>query len=302
MRVGRGRAGVGAACLVLALAGCASGPTNYEGVSGGLLPWAGALRPPEGYARRVNPLPANASAILEGRQVFAVTCAACHGPDMRGRGLSGVNVMPHPADLRAPHLANLSDGELYGYIAEGVHGTGMPAWKLVLTTEQMQAAERYVHSQGLVVPQDARVNPVPDSPGAITLGRQVFTQICASCHGLNARGAGPAGRSLQPRPADLTAPEVQRYSDGQLLWILEHGVTGTPMAGWVGQKVITHQQAWTILRYLRRLGKVEANPTSLTLFNDGFYRSYPVMSTVGNTFAPATPESPVKPSAKGAGK
>ncbi|HEX2863809.1 MAG TPA: cytochrome c, partial [Deinococcales bacterium] len=150
-----------AAGLALVLGACGSGPANYEGVNGGLLPFAGALRPPEGYANRGLTRPADAATILEGRQVFAVTCAACHGPEMRGRGVSGVNLWPHPADLRAPHLGNLTDGELYGYIAEGVHGTGMPAWKLVLTPAQMQAAARYVRSQQLVVPADARTNPVP---------------------------------------------------------------------------------------------------------------------------------------------
>ena len=288
-----------AACLGLALGltlltACASGPANYVGVSGGLRTHAGALRPPTGYAAFANPRPMDTATILEGRQVFAVTCAACHGPDMRGRGLSGVNILPHPADLRAPRLGNLTEGELYGYIAEGVPGVGMPAWKLALSASQMQAVERYVQSQLLIVPADARRNPLPDTPQEVVLGRQQYQQVCASCHASNARGVGPAGRSLQPRPADLTAPEVQRYSDGQLMWILEHGVVGTPMRGWVQQGVIDHQQAWAILRYLRYLGRKEAGPATLTPYRDGFYSRYPVVHAVNNTAPPTVPLLPGK--------
>ncbi len=279
------------------LSACASGPANYVGVSGGLRVHAGALRPPTGYADVVNPRPADNATLLEGRQVFAATCAACHGPELRGRGLSGVNIVPHPADLRAPRIRNLTDGELYGYIAEGVPGVGMPAWKLLLTPGQMQAVERYIRSQSLVVPPDARTNPLPGTPQEIVLGRQQFTQVCASCHGSNAHGLGSAGRSLQPRPADLTAPEVQRYSDGQLIWILERGIVGTPMRGWIDQKVINERQAWAIVRYLRYLARIEAEPLTFVPFKDTFYAQYPVFPSVSNTDAEKIPELPNSESA-----
>ncbi|TSA79780.1 c-type cytochrome [Deinococcus detaillensis] len=274
------------------LSACASGPTNYEGVSGGLRSYAGALRPPEGYKNVTLTRPNDVPTLLEGRQVFAATCAACHGPELRGRGLSGVNILPHPADLRAPRIGNLTDGELLGYIAEGVPGTGMPAWKLLLTRSQMEAVARYVRSRTLIMPKDTRTNPLPGTPPQIVLGRQNYIQTCAVCHGTNARGLSPAGRSLQPRPADLTAPEVQRYSDGQLMWILEHGIVGTPMRGWVTQKVIDRQQAWSILRYLRYLGRNEASPDTLPIFKDGFYSQYPVFQSVNNTTPQSVPSLP----------
>ena len=280
---GKPAAYLGLALYLTLLTACASGPTNYEGVSGGLRSYAGALRPPEGYKNLTLTRLADTPTLLEGRQVFAATCAACHGPAARGRGLSGVNILPHPADLRAPRIGNLTDGEVLGYIAEGVPGTGMPAWKLLLTRPQMEAVARYVRSLTLTLPQDTRTNPLPDTPQQIVLGRQNYMQTCGACHGTNARGLSPAGRSLQPRPADLTAPEVQRYSDGQLMWILEHGVVGTPMRGWVGEKVIDHQQAWSILRYLRYLGRNEASPDAFPVFKDGFYSQYPVFGSVNNT-------------------
>ncbi|OLV16234.1 cytochrome c [Deinococcus marmoris] len=274
------------------LSACASGPTNYQGVSGGLRSYAGGLRPPQGYKDIALTRPADDATLLEGRQVFAATCAACHGPELRGRGLSGVNILPHPADLRAPRIGNLTDGELLGYIAEGVPGTGMPAWKLLLTRPQMEAVARYVRSRTLILPEDTRTNPLADTPQQIVLGRQNYMQTCAACHGSNARGLSPAGRSMQPRPADLTAPEVQRYSDGQLMWILENGIVGTPMRGWVTQKVIDKQQAWSILRYLRYLGRDEDNPEAFPVFKDRFYSQYPVFQSVNNTAPQNVPALP----------
>jgi mono/diheme cytochrome c family protein len=34
--------------------------------------------------------------------------------------------------------------------------------------------------------------------------KQVFDRYCASCHGIDGKGDGPAASALDPRPADLT--------------------------------------------------------------------------------------------------
>lgn len=49
------------------------------------------------------------------------------------------------------------------------------------------------------------VDVPPDAP----LGRRVFVQRCAVCHGLDGRGGGPAAPSLRPRPRDLTTGELK---------------------------------------------------------------------------------------------
>ncbi len=36
-------------------------------------------------------------------------------------------------------------------------------------------------------------------------GKEMFNAYCASCHGTNAKGDGPAAPALKSRPADLTA-------------------------------------------------------------------------------------------------
>lgn len=43
-----------------------------------------------------------------------------------------------------------------------------------------------------------------------SLGEQAFARYCASCHGLDARGNGPAASSLRTAPADLTRIAARR--------------------------------------------------------------------------------------------
>lgn len=37
-----------------------------------------------------------------------------------------------------------------------------------------------------------------------TAGKKTFVEYCASCHGLDGKGAGPAARALKSPPTDLT--------------------------------------------------------------------------------------------------
>jgi mono/diheme cytochrome c family protein len=45
--------------------------------------------------------------------------------------------------------------------------------------------------------------PAPD-PLLVSVGAELFATYCASCHGLDARGDGPAAPALREPPADLT--------------------------------------------------------------------------------------------------
>jgi mono/diheme cytochrome c family protein len=87
-----------------------------------------------------NPLPATPDNIREGMEHFADHCAFCHGNNGSGDSEVGKDMYPKPPDMRQPETQNLSDGEIYSIIANGVRLTGMPAsdhdvddnWRLVL--------------------------------------------------------------------------------------------------------------------------------------------------------------------------
>src|SRR5260370_38584873 len=102
-----------------------------------------------------NPVAASAENLREARLHFADHCATCHANDGSGDTLIGKGLYPKPPDVRLPETQELSDGERFWIVENGVRFTGMPAfpghgaeedsWKLVLFIRhlpQLTAEER----------------------------------------------------------------------------------------------------------------------------------------------------------------
>src|SRR6266852_5299666 len=75
-----------------------------------------------------NPLLASGEDLRDARLHFADHCAICHGNDGGGETMIGGGLYPKPPDLRLPETQNLTDGELFWIIENGVRFTGMPAF------------------------------------------------------------------------------------------------------------------------------------------------------------------------------
>jgi mono/diheme cytochrome c family protein len=75
-----------------------------------------------------NPHPATAEGLAAARAHWADHCASCHALDGSGNTALGRNLYPKAPDMRDRITQNLSDGELYDIITNGVRFTGMPAW------------------------------------------------------------------------------------------------------------------------------------------------------------------------------
>jgi mono/diheme cytochrome c family protein len=76
----------------------------------------------------VNPVEYSGEVIAEGRGHFADHCASCHDNDGSGNVPIGRGMWPKAPDMRLPQTQNLSDGELFWIIENGIRFTGMPAW------------------------------------------------------------------------------------------------------------------------------------------------------------------------------
>ncbi len=80
-------------------------------------------------ARRLrNPVERSAEVIASGREHFADHCASCHANDGTGNTTIGRGLYPRAPDMRLARTQDLSDGELFYIIENGVRLTGMPAW------------------------------------------------------------------------------------------------------------------------------------------------------------------------------
>jgi mono/diheme cytochrome c family protein len=75
-----------------------------------------------------NPVPLTPDVIKEARAHFADHCATCHANDGSGQTKMGKNFYPKTPDLRLSDSQDMSDGEMFFIIQNGIRFTGMPAW------------------------------------------------------------------------------------------------------------------------------------------------------------------------------
>jgi len=101
------------------------------------------LTPPT-YKGLRNPVTATPENFAGARQHFADHCASCHANDGSGKIQMGESLYPKAPDMRLPRTQDLSDGELYYFIENGIRLTGMPAWSTG-TPEGEQASWELVH-------------------------------------------------------------------------------------------------------------------------------------------------------------
>jgi len=95
-------------------------------------------------------------------------------------------------------------------------------------------------------------NPLPDTPDTVKEGGEHFQHHCQICHGLDGQGTGvPIVTLISPPVADLSSARVQRYSDGQLKWIIDNGIRFSGMPGW--KSILSDDEAWAMVRYIRHL-------------------------------------------------
>ena len=86
------------------------------------------LATPSNARATVNPMQPAEASLRDARLHFADHCAVCHGNDGSGQTMLGRGMYPKPPDLRLAPTQNLSDGELFWIIENGVRFTGMPSF------------------------------------------------------------------------------------------------------------------------------------------------------------------------------
>lgn len=98
----------------------------------------------------------------------------------------------------------------------------------------------------------AQQNPVKPTKESIAAGKALFQQTCASCHGNEGKGDGPAAVALNPRPANLTTGKLKHGGrDADIFKTISTGVPGTGMVGWSS---IPEKDRWNLVNYIKSLG------------------------------------------------
>ncbi len=94
-------------------------------------------------------------------------------------------------------------------------------------------------------------NPYANDTSVVDKGKTLFDSNCATCHGPEALGNGPAGSALNPKPANLQLT-AQQTSVQYIHWV---DTVGGAAAGISAQMpsfkgVLTDDQIWQIANYL----------------------------------------------------
>jgi cytochrome c oxidase cbb3-type subunit III len=170
--------------------------------------------------------------VVEFRALYGANCAGCHGREGRGGAAIGL------AD--PVYLAIADDASLRRVVAEGVHGTAMPAFAQsaggMLTDAQIDAITSGIGSWRRPAGLEGATPPprIATSAGDAHRGQEVFATYCASCHGAHGDG-GPKGSSITSDSflalvsdqglrtiviagrADLGAPDWRGYVPGRAM-------------------------------------------------------------------------------------
>jgi mono/diheme cytochrome c family protein len=210
-----------------------------------------------------------------GARVYAQRCAVCHGADGKGNGPAAPSLRPRPRDftrgvfkfkstrsIEPPRLEDVRRS-----IRDGIGGTSMPAWRDLLSADEIDAVSEYVRTFG---PIQAWTAPAGEESLAglfanadAARGKKIYHDLsCFACHGEEGRGDGAAAPELrdvwkQPVGArDLTAPWNFRWGNAPATvyhWIAE-GLSGTPMP--VYSEVVEPQGIADLVAFLESIARV----------------------------------------------
>lgn len=217
------------------------------------------------------PPPVDAALLGRGSALFARYCARCHGGRGAGNGPAAPLLTHPPAnfttgtyELRTTeHEALPADIDLFRTITRGVHGTAMPPW-FALPERDRWALVAHLKTLSPEFADDEAPPPVVAQPPVETLERVVHgSEIyakggCASCHGSDGRGDGPASTSLAYKsgvpahPRDFRADRFHRSSRlADIYLTLQTGLDGTPMGSF--SKVLSPDDLWDVAMYVHSL-------------------------------------------------
>ncbi|MES2178441.1 MAG: FTR1 family protein [Gemmatimonadota bacterium] len=183
--------------------------------------------------------------LKQGRQIYQQSCASCHGMTGLGDGPAGAASNPKPPAIgTAQHMLGVSPALMYRVISVGIAGTPMAGFAGAMTSTQRWNVVAYINS--LRATHSAQLE-----------GEGLYTQRCASCHGVVGTGDGAFARSLTKLPPEIGAVTWQlERSDEQIALAIAEGIPSTAMPP---SGDLSPAQVSGIVAYIRTLPMKERN-------------------------------------------
>jgi len=146
--------------------------------------------------------PGDPAQVAHGKTLYGVSCAGCHGADLRGGDLGGPNL------LRSQVALSDQNGELILPIIQGSRqDSGMPA--IPISPEDGLAVAAYIRSVVETIGSQGRPPSVgKEAPsilvGDAAAGQAYFAAKCGSCHSATGDLKGIAARITDPKTLQTT--------------------------------------------------------------------------------------------------
>jgi mono/diheme cytochrome c family protein len=112
--------------------------------------------------------------------------------------------------------------------------------------------------RGFATPSEYRnrSNPILFNEESVRSGMAHFADHCASCHANDGSGSTEMGKKLFPPAPDMRAAATQSLTDGELFYLIEHGVRFTGMPGWSNGTMAGEEATWHLVNFVRQLPKL----------------------------------------------
>jgi mono/diheme cytochrome c family protein len=195
------------------LAGCTSKGDDHSAQAAETAPGTDDLQGV--VSKQMRTVKLRPEAVDRGKALF-VQCVACHGED--GVGKIGMG----PRLNSKSFLAAASDDLLIRTIGKGRPGTTMIAWGEALSEQDIRALVAYMRSWQDVAPAPLDESPLAGNEG---VGEELFSNICAGCHGQTGAGYQETANGTGIRRKVF----LDQVSNGYLRYIIEHGKSQTKM-------------------------------------------------------------------------
>ena len=113
-------------------------------------------------------------------------------------------------------------------------------------------------ARSMAIPPSVRAlqNPIPVSSEVIAEGMAHYADHCATCHANDGSGTTEMGQGLFPKAPDMRLPATQDLSDGELFYVIEHGIRFTGMPGWGTGTASGETSSWQLVHFMRHLPKL----------------------------------------------
>jgi quinol---cytochrome-c reductase cytochrome c subunit len=188
--------------------------------------------------------------VAQGRNLFLVGCASCHGE--HGEGITTTKGGQYGPTLVGVGAAAVDFQVGTGRMPMASPGMQAPQKKVVYTEDEIAALAAYVASlgPGPAVPEsekyDASAIPESERQEAVVRGGEFFRTNCTACHNFAASGGALPGGKYAPSLVGVTPKHIY-----------EALITGPQQMPVFSDDVVQPEQKRDIIAYLQSL---EANP------------------------------------------